>query len=326
MKVLVTGGAGYIGSVAVDALIRNGHEALIYDNLSTGSINRVNDQATFVEADLSDIEQLTSILKDFEADTVFHCAGISAIGDSLTSPGRYYHSLVGAGVSLLDAMVKANCKKLVSCSSYAVYGLPEKMPVDERVPTKPITPGGHAFLTFEQIIEWYHKIYDLQYTTLRVFSAAGATESRGEINLRQDRLISRILAVVGGHEDYVPVFGDDHVTPDGTCIRDFVHVQDVASAMLSAMDSDRSGVFNIGSGEGQSIMQVLDCARRETGHDIPIRMMAKRQGDPPRLVAAYHRAKMEWKWQPEFQRFKDIFATSWKWVQSHPEYFKPKDA
>ncbi len=321
MKVLVTGGAGYIGSVAVDALIQAGHQALIYDNLSTGSRKRVNEAATFVEADLRDTEKLVAALKDFEADLVIHCAGISAIGDSLKSPGTYYHSLVGSGVYLLDAMVQAGCKRLISCSSYAVYGLPDKMPVDERVQPKPITPGGHAFLTFEQIIEWYHKIYDLQYVSLRVFSAAGATKNCGEINLKQDRLISRILAVVGGVEEYVPVYGDDHVTPDGTCIRDFVHVEDIASAMLLAMESERNGVFNIGSGEGQSIMQVLDCARRETGHEIPIRMMPKREGDPPRLVAAFHRAKMEWKWQPKYQRFKDIFATSWEWAQAHPEYF-----
>jgi len=322
MKVLVTGGAGYIGSVAVDALVQAGHQALIYDNLSTGSRNRVNQEAKFVEADLRDIDKLVSTLCDFKADRVIHCAGISAIGDSLKSPGTYYHSLVGAGVYLLDAMVEAGCKHLVSCSSYAVYGLPDKMPVDERVQPKPITPGGHAFLTFEQIVEWYHKIYDLQYVSLRTFSAAGATKSCGEINLKQDRLISRILAVVGGVEEYVPVYGDDHVTPDGSCIRDFVHVEDIASAMLMAIDSERNGVFNIGSGDGQSIMQVLDCARRETGHEIPMRMMPKREGEPPRLVAAFHRAKMEWKWEPKYKRFKDIFATSWEWAQAHPEYFK----
>ncbi len=323
MKVLVTGGAGYIGSVTVDALINNGHEVWIYDNLSTGSRVRVNNQVTFVEADLCDKPRLVSALRDLGAEAVIHCAGISAIGDSLKAPGTYYHSLVGSGVHLLEAMVEAGCKRLISCSSYAVYGIPEKMPVDERAPTKPITPGGHAFLTFEQIIEWYHKIYDLQYISLRIFSAAGATERCGEINIRQDRLISLILAVVGGAKDYVPVYGDDHVTPDGTCIRDYVHVDDVAAAINSALSFERNGVFNIGSGEGQSVMQVLDCARRETGHEIPIRMMPKREGDPPRLVAAYHRAKMEWKWQPKYQKFKDIFATSWDWAQSHPEFFKP---
>jgi UDP-glucose 4-epimerase len=321
MKVLITGGAGYIGSAATLALLESGHEVLVYDNLSSGSKSGIPAGAQFVDGDLRDQEKLVAALTQIGAEAVFHCAGISAVGNSLQTPGLYYQSVISSGVDLLGAMVATGCKRIISTSSYAVYGLPEKMPVDERTPAKPITPAGHAFLTFEQIMEWYRKIYDIQSISLRLFSAAGAMNSSGKANLEQDRLISRILAVVYGAEEFVPVYGDSHVTPDGTCIRDYVHVEDVATAFLSALSSERSGIFNIGSGEGQSVNQVLDCARRETGHEIPVRIMPAREGDPPRLVAAWHRAKMEWKWQPKYQRFKDIFETSRVWAEAHPDIF-----
>ncbi|MGF1678204.1 MAG: UDP-glucose 4-epimerase GalE [Candidatus Methylacidiphilales bacterium] len=323
MKLLVVGGAGYIGSFVVRALLEGGHEVSVLDNLSTGSIHSLDDRSRFIERELSDPSSVLSALRESAAERVVHCAGLGGSASSLQDPGSTYQSVIQNGLVLLEAMQKTGCGRLVVCSSSAVYGLPEKMPVDERTPLKPITPYGHALVVFEQILQWYQKIHSIGHVSLRLFNVAGATETMGEWQRSDDRLISRMIAVALGASESVPVWGDSHATPDGSAMRDFVHVVDVAEAVLNAVQDDRNGTYNIGSGEGTSVLQALDFARKETGHAIPARIMPPRPGEPPRLVAAFHRAKMDWHWQPKTLRFHDIFRTSWKWALAHPEIYKP---
>lgn len=322
--ILVTGGAGYIGSVVVAELLEAGREVVVFDDLSTGRKEAIVSGVPLIKGDLSKMEAIRKAFQEYSFDAVIHCSGLSALAPSLKTPGRYYQSVINSGVNLLEAMNESGCQRILCVSSCSVYGLPEKIPVDERVPAKPITPSGHAMHVFEQILDWYQKIYGIQYSSLRIFNAAGATANLGEWVANRDRLFSRIFLVVAGTEEFVPVHGDGHATPDGTCIRDYIHVGDLARGIRRALEVDQGGIFNLGSGEGFSVNQVLDCARKLTGHEIPVRVMPERAGDPPSLVAAAHRAKMNLEWSPEYRRIQDIMRTAWDWAQAHPEIYQAK--
>jgi len=317
MNVLVTGGAGYIGSATAMALMDAGHEVVIFDDFSTGSRDVLSVNTEVIEGSLQKQSQLSRVLKDHSFAAVVYCAGLSALSPSLNEPGPYYHSVLTNGVNLLEAMTDHSCRRLIYISGSAVYGAPQKMPVDERVSPDPITPGGHAILVFEQMLDWYQKINDFHPTVLRVFNAAGAMEGQKSWAVHPDHLFSRILSVLLGIEKSIPVYGDDHPTPDGTCIRDYVHVKDVARAVCCALASEKSGRFNIGSGDGYSINQVIEMARRCSGHDLPVKMMSKRPGEPPQMVAACHRAKMEMEWKPEHSRLQEMVQSTLDWASDH---------
>lgn len=318
MKIFVTGGAGYIGSSCVEALLAAGHEVLVYDNLSEGSPKAVLAPARLVVGDILDAARLSAVLKEFAPDAVMHFAAKALVGESMTQPGLYYHTNVTGGVNLLEAMVAAGCKKIVFSSTCATYGIPEKIPIDERCPQKPINPYGHSKLLFEQILKWYEQVHGIVYVNLRYFNAAGATEHNGEARKVETHLIPIVLDVAQGKRPQVAIFGNDHGTPDGTCIRDYIHVIDLAQAHLKALERSASASYNVGTGEGVSVLQVIEAARKVTGHPIPAQVQPRRPGDPPRLVAGANRIKMDLGWKPKFTKIIDTVETAWKWRLSHP--------
>jgi UDP-glucose 4-epimerase len=322
MRVFVTGGAGYIGSVCVEALIAHGDEVCVFDNFSEGHRQAVHPRAKLVEGDLLDRGVIERAVREFSPEAVIHFAGKALVGESMTDPGLYYRTNVMGGVNLLDAMKVSGCKKIVFSSTCATYGLPEKIPMDERTPQKPINPYGHSKLLYEQILQWYEQLHGIVYVALRYFNASGATETYGEHHRIETHLIPNVLKVALGQEEQVSIFGEAHATPDGTCIRDYIHVGDLASAHIAALGREKSACYNLGTGEGHSVRQVVECARRVTGHPIPAQVLPARAGDPPRLVASAHRARIDLGWTPRFVKLADTITTAWAWHQKHPRGYE----
>ncbi|MFH1066401.1 MAG: UDP-glucose 4-epimerase GalE [bacterium] len=318
MRVFVTGGAGYIGSVCVEELLKAGHEVSIFDNLSEGHRSAVEERAEFIQGDLADRENIKATLQRVKPEAVIHFAGRALVPESMRDPSLYYRVNIGCGVNLLDAMVEAGCKKIIFSSSCATYGVPDKVPIDERTPQRPVNPYGHSKLVFEQILKWYEKIHGVVFTALRYFNAAGASEKWGEHHRVETHLIPNVLKVALGHAEKVPVYGNNYPTPDGTCIRDYIHVTDLASAHILAIKRNASGAYNLGTGNGYSVLQVVDAARRVTGHPIPIEILPPREGDPPSLVAAANKLKYDFNWEPKFTKIVDIVDSAWKWHHTHP--------
>jgi len=325
MRVVVTGGAGYIGSVVSDQLIADGHEVLVIDNLVKGHLDAVHDSAQFAEIDLIECDNITNALGEFGADAVIHMAAASLVGESVTNPSKYYQENVVAGLSLLDAMRDASVTRIVFSSTAAVYGDPEKQPIEETDATTPTNPYGAAKLAFEHALRWYGQAYGLSSISLRYFNAAGATTRRGERHDPETHLIPLVLDVAAGRRPEILVFGDDYDTPDGTCVRDYIHVEDLARAHTLALQAlDAPGVarsYNLGcGGTGYSVRQVLDAAIRVTGTDIPMRVVERRAGDPPVLVASSQRIAQDLGWQPQRQELDEILTTAWQWMQQpgHP--------
>lgn len=321
-KIFVTGGAGYIGSVCVEALLDADYEVTVFDDLSEGHREAVDPRASLIVGDLLDAEDVRKAVKKAGPDGVIHFAGKALVPESMKNPGLYYRVNIQGGVNLLDAMNDAGCRKIVFSSTCATYGIPEKIPMDERTPQKPINPYGHSKLVFEQVLEWYRELFGIQYTALRYFNAAGASKRFGEHHHIETHLIPNIIKVAMGQTEYVTVFGDAHPTPDGTCIRDYIHVLDLATAHIKALNTDRSACYNIGTGQGYSVLQVIEAVRKVTGHDIPVKMMPPREGDPPSLVASPSRLKRELEWKPEFLKITDTVQTAWDWHREHPDGYK----
>lgn len=318
VKVLVTGGAGYIGSVCVEVLLDHGMEVGVVDDLSEGHREAVDPRASFFQGNLLDVEFVRDVLTGFQPDAVVHLAAKALVEESMRDPGSYFTGNVSAGLSLLEAMCQAGVSKMIYSSTCAVYGLPERIPIDERVPPKPVNPYGASKLMFEQILQWYEKVYGLCYVSLRYFNAAGASARFGEDHRNETHLIPRVLQVALGLRNCVEVYGKDHPTLDGTCIRDYVHVLDLAEAHRFALQCDKSRCYNLGTGSGYSVLQVIEAARRVTGHPIPLAFRPKRAGDPPRLVASSGRIARELGWKPAFTRLEEIIDTAWQWHKAHP--------
>jgi len=317
MRVVVTGGAGYIGSVVTDQLIADGHDVLVIDNLIKGHRDAVNDSAQFAEIDLIERDAVATALGEFGADAVIHMAAASLVGESVIDPGKYYRENVVAGLSLLDAMRDAAVSCLVFSSTAAVYGDPEKQPIEESDATTPTNPYGATKLAFEQALRWYGSAYGLSSISLRYFNAAGATPLRSERHDPETHLIPLVLDVAAGRRPEILVFGDDYDTADGTCIRDYIHVQDLARAHALALhaldDSGRARSYNLGcGGAGYSVRQVIDAAERITGVAIRSRIVERRPGDPPVLVASADRISRELGWQPAQQSLDEILGTAWR--------------
>lgn len=323
MRVLVTGGAGYIGSVVAEELVRDGHETIVFDSLYKGHRAAVVEGAEFVEGDLTDGERLRSALRGAEA--VIHMAADSLVGESVTNPAKYYRNNVAAGLSLLDAMNDCGVRRLVFSSTAAVYGEPEKQPIEETDPTRPTNPYGETKLAFERALQWYEAAYGIRYASLRYFNAAGATRGCGEDHDPETHLIPIVLQTAAGRRTHVEVYGDDYTTRDGTCVRDYIHVVDLARAHILALSilGERSAIYNLGcGGDGYTVKQVIDVAREVTGRDIEVRTGARRAGDPAVLVASSEKIRRELGWSPQFQDLRAIISSAWEWSRSHPEGYE----
>ncbi|MDX6288389.1 MAG: UDP-glucose 4-epimerase, partial [Blastocatellia bacterium] len=303
MRILITGGAGYIGSVVTEELLNDGHEAVVLDSLYKGHRNAVDPRAKFVEADLTDSETLREVLKQNHIAAVIHMAADSLVGESVEQPAKYYRNNVAAGLNLLEAMRDSGVGKLVFSSTAATYGEPEKQPITETDPTNPTNPYGETKLAFERVLHWYERAYGLRYASLRYFNAAGATERCGEWHDPETHLIPLVLQVAAGMRLDVAVYGNDYPTADGTCIRDYIHVVDLARAHILALGilDERSAVYNLGcGGEGYSVQEVIDTAREVTGRDIATKVAPRRAGDPSVLIASSEKIRGELGWQPQF--------------------------
>ena len=322
MRVLVTGGAGYIGSVITEQLVAGGHEVAVYDSLYKGHRGAVVEGASFVKGDLMDEELLLGALREHEIEAVIHMAADSLVGESVVSPAKYYRNNVVASLVLLDAMREAGVRRLVFSSTAAVYGEPAKQPIEESDPTNPTNPYGETKLAFERALAWYESAYNLRYVSLRYFNAAGATERCGEWHDPETHLIPIVLQAAAGRRTHVEVYGDDYPTRDGTCVRDYVHVVDLARAHVLALDhlGERSAIFNLGcGGEGYTVNEVIETARAVTDREIRVNVSARRAGDPAVLVASSERIRRELGWAPEFQDMRVIIESAWAWTQAHPE-------
>lgn len=321
MRVLVTGGAGYIGSVVTEELVKDGHDVVVYDNLSKGHREAVVESAHLVDADLLDADKLRQTLRDNRIDAVIHMAASSLVGESVEAPAKYYHNNVFAGLVLLDAMRECGISRIVFSSTAATYGEPEAQPIFESAATNPTNPYGETKLAFERAMHWYENAYALRYASLRYFNAAGATEKCGEDHDPETHIIPITLQAAAGKRPHVEIFGEDYPTPDGTCIRDYIHVVDLARAHILALDvlSERSAIYNLGcGGDGYSVRDVIDTARRVTGKEIPVRMGQRRPGDPAVLIASSDKIKTELGWRPRFQDLGLIIESAWRWMQAHP--------
>jgi UDP-glucose 4-epimerase len=324
MKVLVTGGAGYIGSVVTEELRNDGHEVVVYDSLYKGHRKAVAQGATFVQADLADAETLRETLSTNRIEAVVHMAADSLVGESCEHPAKYYRNNVTNGLTLLDAMRATDVRHLVFSSTAATYGEPDKQPIEETAPNNPTNPYGESKLAFEQAMRWYREAYDLRFASLRYFNAAGASENCGEDHSPETHIIPIALQVAAGTRKLVEVYGDDYPTPDGTCVRDYIHVIDLARAHILALkaleDGGSGAIYNLGcGGAGYSVNQVLRTAREVTGKDIPARVGPRRAGDPAVLIASSEKIKRELGWNPRFQDLRLIIESAWRWMQSHPQ-------
>jgi UDP-glucose 4-epimerase len=314
MQVLVTGGAGYVGSGVVEELIRAGHRAVVYDDLSKGHRDAVHPQATFVHADLLDASALRESLRG--VDAVVHMAADSLVGESVQDPAKYYRNNVVAGLALLDAMRAQGTRWLVFSSTAAVYGEPAKQPIEESDPKRPTNPYGATKLAFEHALRWYGGAYGLRSISLRYFNAAGATSFCRERHDPETHLVPLVLQAALGRIPELTVFGDDYATPDGTCIRDYVHVSDLARAHVLALEAlsrgHVGGAYNLGcGGSGYSVKQVIEVARSVCGKAIPFRIGPRRAGDPAVLVASSARIVRELGWKPALQDLRAIVASAW---------------
>ena len=321
MRVLVTGGAGYIGSVVTEQLVSDGHNVVVYDNLVKGHAAALVDGAEFVEGDLIEGDKLNQTLSDNRIEAVIHMAASSLVGESCENPAKYYNNNTVAGLVLLDAMLACDVKKIVFSSTAAVYGEPEEQPIAESAPTNPTNPYGETKLAFERAMHWYEQAHLLRYASLRYFNAAGATEKCGEDHDPESHLIPITLQAATGKRTHVEIYGDDYPTPDGTSIRDYIHVVDLARAHILALDvlEDRSTIYNLGcGGDGYSVRDVIETARRVTGKEIPVRVGPRRPGDPAVLIASSDRIKRELGWAPQFQDLELIVQSAWNWMQTHP--------
>jgi UDP-glucose 4-epimerase len=325
MRVLVTGGAGYIGSVVTEELVKDGHEVVVLDSLYKGHRAAVVAGADFVAADLKDGDMLRRLLAEHSIEAVIHMAADSLVGESVEDPAKYYANNVVAGLGLLDAMRDSNVKRIVFSSTAAVYGEPEKQPIEETDPTDPTNPYGESKLAIERALRWYERAYGIRYASLRYFNAAGATDHCGEWHDPETHLIPLVLQAAAGRRESVQIFGNDYPTRDGTCVRDYIHVVDLARAHILALNilDERSDIYNLGcGGDGYTVREVIDVARAVTGRDIPARVGPRRPGDPAVLIASSEKIKRELGWAPARQDLRAIIASAWSWLQKHPNGYE----
>ncbi|HEY2342617.1 MAG TPA: UDP-glucose 4-epimerase GalE, partial [Chthoniobacteraceae bacterium] len=318
MKIFVTGGAGYIGSICVEQLLEAGHEVVVFDNLTEGHRSAVDPRAQLVIGDLQERAGIAKAVRDAKPTAIMHFAANALVGESMTNPSKYFRNNVYGGLNLLDAAVEAGVKKFVFSSTCATFGIPERAPIDETLPQRPINPYGESKLQFEKMLRWYDEIHSLRYVALRYFNAAGATGKYGEDHRIETHLIPNVLKTALGQRTHVEIFGTDYETPDGTCIRDYIHIVDLAQAHMRALDAEWSALYNLGTGGGTSVREIIASCERISGKKITVIEKPRRAGDPARLIAASEKIQRELGWVPRFQKIDAIIESAWKWHLAHP--------
>ncbi|MBR3993505.1 MAG: UDP-glucose 4-epimerase GalE [Anaerotignum sp.] len=328
MAILVLGGAGYIGSHTVYALCEAGREVVVVDNLETGHVESVHPDAKFYQGDISDKSFITDVFEKENISAVIHFAAYSLVGESVGKPLKYYENNLCKTRDFLEVMVEKGVDKIVFSSTAATYGEPERVPIMENDRTEPTNPYGETKLAMEKMFKWTANAHGIRYVSLRYFNACGAHVSGqiGEAHNPESHLIPLILQVPNGQREFISIFGNDYPTPDGTCIRDYIHVTDLAMAHILAVDylekGGASDIFNLGNGVGFSVKEVVETARKVTGHPIPAKEVARRAGDPAQLIASSEKAKKVLGWNPKQDSLEEIISTAWKWHQAHPNGFK----
>ena len=328
MAILVCGGAGYIGSHAVHALIEKGEQVVIVDNLQTGHRGALNPKAKFYEGDIRDASVLDKIFTEKKVEAVIHFAANSLVGESMEKPLLYFNNNVYGMQVLLEAMVRHGVDKIVFSSTAAVYGEPKRVPIHEDDETCPTNTYGETKLTMEKMMKWVSRANGVRYVSLRYFNAAGALPdgSIGEDHATETHLIPLILQVPTGRRDHITVFGDDYPTPDGTCLRDYIHVVDLADAHVLALEYLRKGgasdIFNLGNGQGFSVKEMIAAAEKATGRSIKVEIGARRAGDPAQLIASSEKARSVLGWKPQFTDVEQVIGTAWRWHEHHPHGYE----
>ena len=322
MTILVTGGAGYVGSIVTEQLLKEGHQVVVLDNLQQGHTRAVPEGAAFVPGDILDSAILDEVFRSYRLDAVMHMAAETVVGFSITDPKRHFQTNVVGGVSLLDAMLEYDVARLVFSSTAAVYGEPASIPIDEEHRKEPLNAYGESKVMFERILDWYERAYGLKHISLRYFNAAGATDALGEDHRPETHLIPNVLRAALDKTCTVPVLGTDYPTSDGTCVRDYVHVVDIARAhvlALAKLEQLAGSAYNLGSNKGYSVREIVAMAREVTGVPITIRACERRPGDPAVLVASASRAESDLGWKAELSELTTIVESAWLWVRDHPE-------
>ena len=325
MNIFVTGGAGYIGSVCVEELLNAGHQVTAYDNLSEGHRSALDPRAQFVLARPEKPGNILDVLRKAKPDAIMHFAANALVGESMKNPAKYFHNNVVNGLNLLNAAVECGIKKFVFSSSCATYGVPDRVPITEDTPQRPVNPYGESKRIFEQILQWYERIYGLEFIAFRYFNAAGASARFGEDHWVETHLIPNVLFVALGRKPYCEIYGTDYSTPDGTCIRDYVHVIDLARAHILGLEPGRKGFYNLGNGDGASVREVIRTCEQVTGKAIRAVEKPRRAGDPPRLVASAEKAIRELGWKPRFSKLREIVASAWAWHRAHPNGYRDEE-
>lgn len=328
MKIIVVGGAGYIGSHAVKQLLENGDEVAVIDSLQTGHIESVPSHIPFYNVDIRNKDALKVVFEKEKPDGVIHFAANSLVGESMTKPLKYYNNNVVGTETLLEVLVETGVKNIVFSSTAATYGEVTEMPIKETTPTNPTNTYGETKLAIEKMLKWTHGAHDLNYVCLRYFNVAGADASGtiGEAHTTETHLIPLILQVPLGQRPHITVFGTDYPTKDGTCIRDYIHITDLVDAHILALryliSGGESDIFNLGSSTGYSVFEMIEAARKVTGHPIPLEEGPRRSGDPALLIASSEKAKKVLGWEPKFTNIEDIIASAWKWHKNHPNGYQ----
>jgi UDP-glucose 4-epimerase len=321
-RVLVTGGAGYIGGVVASQLLAKGCEVVVLDNLSHGNQKAVSPGAKLIVADTADRAALDRIFQEHHIDAVMHFAASIEAGESMQVPEKYFRNNTVNSLTLLEAMLAHKVSRLVFSSTAALYGTPDRTPIEETDPLRPTNAYGESKLLVEQMLAWFHRIHGLRYACLRYFNASGAAGELGEDHVPESHLIPIALQVALGKREYISIFGTDYPTPDGTCVRDYIHVSDLASAHVLVLDALRQRdklIYNLGTGRGFSVREVVETVRRVTGHPIPVREVPRRPGDPAVLVAASGSIQRDLQWLPQFPALEDIVRSAWDWKRKHPD-------
>jgi UDP-glucose 4-epimerase len=326
-RVLVTGGAGYIGSVVTAQLLKQGFDVLVLDDLSNGHKAAVPSGATLVAANTSDRSALDEIFRGQRIDAVIHLAASIEAGESMKVPEKYFRNNTANSLTLLEAVIEHKVPRFVFSSTAALFGTPDRVPIEENDALHPTNTYGESKLLVEQMLAWFHRIHGLRYASLRYFNAAGGAGDQGEDHQPESHLIPLILQVALGQRDHIAIYGTDYPTPDGTCVRDYIHVSDLASAHLLVLEALRQNdklIFNLGNGRGFSVREVIEVARRVTGHPIPVKEAPRRPGDPAVLVASSDKIKRELHWQPQFPSLEAIVQSAWDWRRAHLDGYTKK--
>jgi len=326
-RILVTGGAGYIGSVVVAQLLERGYEPIVFDDLSNGHRAALSGATKLIVGDIADRAALTRVFSEYQPAAVMHFAAFIEAGESMQHPGKFFRNNTANALTLLETLLEHNVKRFVFSSTAALYGTPEKTPIEESAPLEPSNAYGESKLLVEQMLGWFHRIHGLRYACLRYFNAAGAAGEQGEDHHPESHLIPIALQVALGARKDVAIFGTDYPTPDGTCVRDYIHVSDLATAhllVLEALNAKERLIYNLGNGQGFSVREVIDTVRKITGHPIPAKESPRRAGDPAVLVASSDKIKKELGWKPEYAELESIVRSAWEWRKAHPKGYESK--